>query len=146
MLARLADRVQYHGIAKHKANPTAFGLPLEARRYGDATRCDEHAGFRPTDMASLPSMLRRGILAGLVGGSLDSGVPTVIWAIGNTGWIFEARITNVEQAEYHGYPVRPTEAIAEVVYQRFSDWVRNHGDGDARRAATACRDLYGFKT
>ena len=43
------------------------------------------------------------------------------------GWIFEARETNRDTAEFHGYPVLATEAIARAVFNRFSDWVAEHG-------------------
>lgn len=144
-LSRLSDHVCYRGIAKHKAHPTEFGLATGSIRRGDATLCDEHAGFDRWAMAGIPQLLRRGIDAGLVGKTLDRGVPTIIWTISGTGWIFEVRLTNVAVFEYNGYPVRPTEAIAEPVYVRFRDWAAGEGTDEDREAATMCKALYGFR-
>lgn len=84
-------------------------------------------------------MLKRGLQAGLVGEN------DIIWAVADDGWIYEARITNVIQNEYHGYPVRSTEPIAEMVCERFMDWAQNNGNQTALQAANNCKKLYGFK-
>jgi hypothetical protein len=57
---------------------------------------------------------------------------------------FEARVTNVGLADYHGYPVRPSEGIAELVYRRFKEWTLNDGGASDRQAAVNCQALYGF--
>lgn len=90
-------------------------------------------------MGSIPSIVDRGLKAGLVG---ENGI---LWAIADNGWIYEARITIRGQTEYHGYPVRSSEAVAQLVYERFTEWAHNHGDQRARDAATNCKHLYGFK-
>jgi hypothetical protein len=144
-LFRLSEQACYRGIAKHKANPTEFGLAISPIRRGDATLCDEHAAFDRLAVAGIPQLLRRGIEAGLIGKTADRGVPTIIWTISGTGWIFEVRLTNVAVFEYHGYPVRPTEAIAEHVYVRFRDWAAEEGTDEDREAVTMCRALYGFR-
>lgn len=84
-------------------------------------------------------MIQRALQAGLVG---ENGI---VWAVADNGWIYEARITNVGQSEYHGYPVRSTEPIAEMVYNRFRDWVEVHGNQMARQAVQQCRTRYGFR-
>jgi len=136
-IAELRKTVNYKGSPKHKRNPVAFGLePFRGDR-GDATLCDEHANFQPINMASIPEMIDRGLRASLIG--------TNLWAVADDGWIFEARLTNAIQAEYHGYPVRPTEAIAELVYLRFRAWVDADGNAADRQAAENCAALYRFK-
>lgn len=135
----LRRNVRYQGSSKHKRHPHLYGLdPFRGKR-GDETLCDRDAGFQHKDMASMPKMIDRGLQAGLVG---ENGV---LWAIADNGWIYEARITIPGQSEYHGYPVRASEAIAQPVYERFTEWAHNHGDQSARRAATNCKHLYGFK-
>lgn len=140
LLARLVVAARYECYAKHKAAPHAYGLRPYSGPKGDYTRCDEHANFGITKMASIPRMLRRGIKAGLVGPSAR-----LIWTVGDDGWIFEGRITNVGQDVYHGYPVRPTEAIADPVYRRFCRWAAEEGDDADQKAATRCRVMYGFQ-
>jgi len=137
--------LEYFGRSKHKRDPISFGLPIYDGRRGDETLCDEHAGFQPHDIARAPMILRRGVGAGLVGEVLKQGVPTIIWGVADSGWIFEARITNLATPEYHGYPVRPSEAIAEVVYRRYRAWADTEGEAADKRAAWACRMLYGFR-
>ena len=137
----LLERAHYKGWEKHKGNPAAFGFPPWTKRRGDETLCDDHSGFTPDAMQSIPRLLRRGITAGLIGPG-----DRILWTVGDDGWIFEGRVTNPEQSEYHGYPVRPGEAVATKVYQRYALWAQTHGDDADRLAATRCRELYGFKS
>jgi hypothetical protein len=143
-LDSLEARAVYNGIPKHKEEPLKFGLPLYTGRRGDETLCDRDAGFTPDERNTVPPLLIRGIRAGLVGHIERQGVPTILWSVSDQGWIFEARITNVGLADYHGYPVRPSESIAEQVYRRFLDWARVQGTDLDRKAAANCRALYGF--
>lgn len=133
-IAELLGSVSYQGSPKHKRNPSIFDLePFRGDR-GDATLCDEHANFQIADMARIPALIKRGLRAGLVGSNL--------WTVGDDGWIFEGRVTNAGQSEYHGYPVRPTEAIAEPVYRRFKAWADREGDDTDKQAANNCAALY----
>ena len=139
LIQTLAAQAHYVGSSKHKQWPHLFGLPPFNGRRGDATLCDAHAGFTPAQMATVAQLIQRGITAGLVG---HCGL---IWTVADNGWIFEARLTNPQQAEYHGYPVRDSEPIAECVYRRFAAWAEQNGSTAHNHAAAMCRDLYGFK-
>ena len=140
LIRELVDAVVYEGSSKHKREPHRYGLtPFQGRR-GDATLCDVHADFQPEHMAMIPQLIRRGIRAGLIG----MGSRT-IWTVANDGWIFEARLTNAETSTYHGYPVRPEEAIADVVFRRYSGWAVAHGAQQDRHAMVFCRDKYGLR-
>jgi hypothetical protein len=135
-VARLRATVTYKGSPRHKRNPVIFGLePFRGDR-GDATLCDEPADFRPADMAAVPVMIDRGLRAGLIG--------TNLWAVADDGWIFEGRVTNAIQAEYHGYPVRPGEAIAEPVYRRFKSWADAEGEPADNRLPKTARPCIDF--
>jgi hypothetical protein len=70
---------------------------------------------------------------------------TDIWTIDDNGWIYELALTNETQKEYHGYPVRPPEAIAQKVYERFRAWAFASGTERDKDAARACESLYGFR-
>ena len=136
-IAELLKIVHYKGSPKHKRNPAAFGLePFRGDR-GDATLCDAHANFQPADTAGIPAMIERGLRASLIG--------TNLWTVANNGWIFEGQVTNMVQAEYHGYPVRSSEAIAEPIDRRFRVWADCHGDAGDKQAAENCAVLYGFR-
>ncbi len=135
---RLLNQVHYRGYNKHKKYPERFGLEPYKKHRGDATLCDEHAGFTVADMYAIPQLLRRGIQAGLIGDRL-------IWTVVQSGWIMEARLTNSGTDEYHGYPVRTSEAIAGLVFERFAPWVSEFGNGEDKASLHACKALYGFR-
>jgi hypothetical protein len=117
-----AARARFEGSAKHKIAPRAFGLaPVSSDE--DDTYCDGHAGFSPADVARVPSLLERGILAGLVGHNDKQGDPTLIWTVDDNGWIYEGRITVPTQALYHAYPLLPADAFAKNVIARYAAWV-----------------------
>jgi hypothetical protein len=141
LLKDLLARARYAGSSKHKANPHLYGLPPFLGIRGDATLCDTHSGFLPEHMGSIPQMLRRGIQAGLVGMGGET-----IWTVSDTGWIYECRLTNPAQAEYHGYPVRGSEAIGELVYRRFAFWAHSNGGVSDQAVARQCKALYGFRS
>ncbi len=139
LIQRMLDNAWYEGSSKHKRHPHLFNLePFNGDR-DDATLCDV-AAFRPEDMRLIPSLLRRGIRAGLIG---HTG--RTLWTVSDDGWIFEARETNRDSDQYHGYPVLPEETIARIVYDRFADWCRDQGTVGDRTARDSCRLRYGFR-
>jgi hypothetical protein len=128
----------YKGSPKHKLNPHLFGLePFRGRR-GDRTLCDKHSAFSPEDMERVPALMQRALRARLVGSH--------IWTVDDNGWIYELALTNPANNERHGYPLRPSEAIAETVYRHFQSWALQEGSDADRAAALACRERYGFRT
>lgn len=138
LIERLVGSVFYGGSEKHKMHPIAFGLSISGGSKGDATLCDEHAGFTSDKMSTIPNLIERGLRAGLVGRR------NLIWTVGDDGWIFEGRPTNVGTSEYHGYPVLRGEAIARPVYERYSEWASTSGSDPDRIAAEQCRIRYRF--
>lgn len=138
-LATLKTTINYAGHPKHKRNPHLFGLGQFNGKRGDETLCDKHAGFTKAQMAGIPSLLQRGLEAELVG-------ERIVWSIADDGWIFEARLTNRETNEYHGYPVRPSESIAELVFKRFAHWAKRHGSPSEKQAVLCCAERYGFES
>lgn len=139
LLQGLMGSVRYRGSFRHKRDPLAFGLEISpGSTRGDATLCDEHAGFTPTKTGTIPMLVRRGLRAGLVGRG------NLIWTVADDGWIFEGRPTNVVTSEYHGYPVLEWESIARLVYKRYSEWARTFGSNRDRIAAEQCKIRYRF--
>lgn len=52
----------------------------------------------------------------------EAGLPSPVWAIDdNTGVAYEARITNVETAEYHGYPVLDTDPLKSEISRKWQE-------------------------
>lgn len=116
--AELSARVTYGGYSKHKFNPTAYKLTPYAGQDVERTYCDAHAKFGKDSFERLPTLLARGVMLGLWSEQNDEGVPSLLWTIDESGWIFELRITNSGQAQYHGYPVLPGDAFARHVLGR----------------------------
>lgn len=121
----LAQRVSFQGSGKHKLEPRAFKLEPVSPDADDCF-CDGHAGFTPQDMDRIPELMIRGIRAGLIGHRDTKGDPTILWAVDDNGWIYEARITTATQAIYHGYPLLDGDAFARKVIARYAEYVYAH--------------------
>lgn len=135
-IAALLASVRYGASSKHKINPQLFGLEPYRGERADETCCDRDASFAPEHMRLIPALMSRGIRAGLI------GTGRLLWTVADSGWIFEARLTNAATAEYHGYPVRPTEPIAALVLRRYAAWAEAHGSDADRQAISNCKLLY----
>jgi len=114
----LVGRCHYGPYAKHKYNPGAYRLKPYEGGDEERTYCDEHAKFGKADFARIPDLLERGIMLGLWGEHSLGEDPAMLWTIDDNGWIYELRITNAVQAEYHGYPVLEGDAFAQQVITR----------------------------
>jgi hypothetical protein len=116
--AELSARVTYGPYSKHKFNPTAYNLVPYSGPDVERTYCDAHANFGKGEFVRIPDLLKRGVMLGLWSDQIDREVPRLLWTIDENGWIFELRITNSAQAQYHGYPVLPGDAFARHVLVR----------------------------
>lgn len=114
----LSARVTYGPYSKHKYNPIAYGLTPYAGSDVERTYCDAHSGFRLADFGRIPVLLLRGVMLGLWSDQSKGGAPNLLWTIDDTGWIFELRITNSVQTQYHGYPLLQGDAFARQVLMR----------------------------
>ncbi len=137
----LAARARFSGSGKHKLEPRAFGLE-PASSDEDDTYCDGHAGFRPDDMARTGRLLRRGLLAGLIGRNDKQGDPTLIWTVDDNGWVYEGRITTPSQALYHAYPLLPSDAFAKMVIARYAEWAYDQTEPRSLAALQNALDRY----
>ncbi len=114
----LSMQTTYGAYSKHKFNPSAYGLRPYAGLDVDRTYCDAHSHFGKGDFVRVPFLLRRGVMLGLWSDQNSGDAPSLLWTIDDTGWIFELRITNAGQAQYHGYPILPGDAFARHVLVR----------------------------
>lgn len=136
----LSARVTYGPYSKHKFNPTAYKLTPYAGQDEERTYCDAHADFGKKDFIRIPTLLVRGVMLGLWSDQNDGDAPRLLWTLDENGWIFELRITNAGQAQYHGYPVLPGDAFARHVLVRARDVGFNEGEfprDDAHDVQTA---------
>ena len=114
----LLERVTYGPYAKHKLNPTAYKLSPYAGQDEERTYCDAHAGFSKDSFERIPKLIERGVRLGLWSDQNDGDTPSLLWTLDESGWIFELRISNSGQAQYHGYPVLRGDAFARYVLVR----------------------------
>lgn len=113
----LAEVLQYRGSPLHKRAPGDFGLtPPSAPRPGKSL-CDG-AGIVSIDRAR--SLLTEGVLHGLVSPDADEHYPKYVWAV-SKGFVLEARCDDYDRATYHGYPLEPSDPMAEIVRARLRD-------------------------
>ena len=114
----LSTRVTYGAYSKHKYNPSAYKLSPYAGQDEERTYCDAHAHFGKECSHRIRALLVRGVMLGLWSDQSNADAPDLLWTVDESGWIFELRITNSEQAQYHGYPVLPNDAFARYVLAR----------------------------
>lgn len=143
----LIGRASYGAYSKHKFNPTAYRLTPYAGSDVERTYCDAHSHFGKDDFARIPALLIRGVMLGLWSEQGSDGTPDLLWTIDDTGWIFELRITNSGQSQYHGYPVLTGDAFARHVLNRAREVAfascQFPIDGDQNvRAAIAAAEIF----
>jgi len=114
----LSAQVKYGAYAKHKYNPTAYKLKPYAGQDEERTYCDAHAKFGKENHHRIPALLIRGVMLGLWSAQNNQNAPSLLWTPDESGWIFELRMTNPGQLQYHGYPVLPGDAFARHVLLR----------------------------
>lgn len=136
--ARLLQSIKYEGSSKHKRRPHLFGLQPFLGPRADETYCDETAGVTPAQMPQAKALLLTAVTAGLVGRRM-------LWSVAPSGWIFEFRITNASQDSFHGYPLLPTDPMAEKVYRAFATWAHAEGTQQDQNCAAACKNFYGIR-
>ena len=105
----LAAKVKYIGSPYHKSNPGDFGLTPPTAPRQDATLCDE-AGVSSKREAI--RLLRKGASYGLVDEHEVNGFPRRIWSVRKDGVVFEARLSNEEKGQYHGYPLLKSDSFS----------------------------------
>lgn len=102
-LSDLAERARYVPSAEHKGPGHRFRI--QGRLRSDATECPPHI-----EQADAQRWLCDAIKAGDVGGIWEPDTyPQLAWRRVE-GSVFEARVSNRELGEYHGYPITEAEA------------------------------------
>ena len=98
-VSRPIQKVRYIGSALHKSQNNPFGIPPALR--SDASRC-------PNEITPQQAQgwLQKAFQTGTVSKTLEGNYPSKAWAReGDRYW--EARLSNREQGEYHGYQIHP---------------------------------------
>ncbi|MBF0093621.1 MAG: hypothetical protein HQL33_08280 [Alphaproteobacteria bacterium] len=98
----LLVQVTYTGNPEHKKYPGDYGLSPPANPRPGKTLCDARGALSKSDAEAL---LKSGIGKGMVSVQERSGWPQNVWAVSDTGVVFEAQLENREEGRYHGYPM-----------------------------------------
>jgi hypothetical protein len=62
--------------------------------------CDD---LRTVLLGEAEDLFREGIRRGMVSGFLAGGVPKYVWAVDETGEVYEAKTKPERETDYHGY-------------------------------------------
>ena len=87
---------------------------------------------------AIPRLIRRGLRSGLVGRG------NLILTVGDDGWNFDGRPTNVQTGDFRGYPVMDWKSIARPFDDPYSEWARTFGSNLDRIVAKHCMVRYRF--
>jgi hypothetical protein len=117
VLLELARRVTYGGSPYHKRDPGDFGLIPPAQPRPDKTLCDDAGIIRVADAIH---WLREGVRRGMISAIEMRDFPSHVWAVTQNGIVLEAALTNVDQGQYHGYPLFEPDPFREVILERWS--------------------------
>lgn len=88
----------YSGSPYHRPAGSKMGMP-KTRRYPHASKCDPK-----WDRQSATAALRAAIKAGTVSAAFEGHYPRYAWHK-DDDVIYEARLTNSQNGEYHAYPL-----------------------------------------
>ena len=116
-LIALADEVSYGGNPEHKSTPGHFGLTPPSAWRGDKTLCDPAGIQSPSEARSI---LRSGVLKGLISRQTRGRFPQNVWAVADDGTAFEAQLENQETGTYHGYPMPVDDEFRPAVLRAWS--------------------------
>lgn len=121
-LEELEQSVSYGGHPHHKRSPGDFGLTPPASPRPNKSLCDGVGIFQ---RAEATQHLLEGIKRGAISADADQGFPRHIWSLTEDGRVLEARCDNFAIGQYHGYPLEPSDPMAELVIQRWKKMDEN---------------------
>jgi hypothetical protein len=96
----IAQRVKYVASGEHKDYPSRDGHWVVALK-ADKAKCDH---FARSAWSQLQQLLRLAIVSTCTHEEFRGDFPARVWAFIN-GKLHEARLTNSETGEYHGFPL-----------------------------------------
>jgi hypothetical protein len=98
-LRNAAQTAQYRSSPYHRVTGSRMGTFSVTRRWPHASKCPPQ-----WDREVATRALREAIRAGRVSADWDGNFPRFVWHLeGET--LYEARLSNREQGEYHAYPL-----------------------------------------
>lgn len=117
-LEKLAAKVKYTGNPAHKSGQKGFDLAQSASLRPGKTLCDL-SGI--THRRQAVALLREGLRRGVVRDRCVRGWPKQVWAVADTGVVFEAQYDGVG-GSYHGYPLAEGDPFRQRVIDAWNAW------------------------
>jgi len=113
---RLLQTFAYGGNPEHKVRPGDYGLTPPCNPRPGKTLCDAEREF---PRAHAESLLRQGLLRGMVSRNQHNGWPQNVWAVSESGEPFEAQLENRINGTYHGYPMPKADDFRSLVIEEW---------------------------
>ena len=124
----LASTARYEGSAHHKTRPADYGFTPAVAPRPSKSVCDDRRVILREEAKQL---LRSGIRLGMVSSCLKGDWPKYVWAVDNTGEVYEAKLGH-DGRRYHGYRMKEDDAaMRKSVLDEWSKRTTGHS-----RAAT----------
>ena len=112
-----AAEASYGGNPEHKTRPADYGLAPPCNPRPGKTLCDAERDFTRGEALAL---LQRGLERGLVSVQMRNNWPQNVWAVSETGEVFEAQLENKETGSYHGYPMPEDDDFRSKVIEEWN--------------------------
>ena len=105
-LEALRERASYVGTANHKLRPGDYGFVPSHNPRPSKSPCDD---LRPVLSAEATRLFRSGISKGMVSAFEHGSFPKYVWALDETGEVYEAKTKPEQDGKYHGYRIGDDE-------------------------------------
>jgi hypothetical protein len=113
----LKSRAAYEGSPHHKRNPGDFRLTPPSAPRIDKTLCDEAGIFK---VAKANEIFAAAIDRGIISVAEVGGFPKQMWAVAD-GQVFEAMLGGSIEGRYHGYPIRKSDPLHDLITNAWKD-------------------------
>ena len=105
----LLGRVWYRHHEQHCSGPSTWAP--------HKTKCPRGIGC-----SRALEMLQEGLRRSMFPPRMGAGLPSTVWAVDDrTGVAYEARVTNSDTAEYHGFPVLDRDPLKGEIIKRWRE-------------------------
>lgn len=121
-LEALVKRVTYVGSSIHKLKPGDYGFVPPTNPRPSKSPCDDRRIVRKEEAGGL---LAAGIRAGMVSVFAGEGVPKYVWAVDESGEVYEAKTNPGQETAYHGYRLGDDEKqLKKMILQEWTQRCR----------------------
>ena len=114
-LAELAERARYGGSPHHKSRPADYDFHPPQSPRPHKSLCDAK---RVVLKEEAESLLKKGIMLGMVSKVYANDFPKYIWAVDDHGEPYEAKLGH-DGRRYHGYQLGQEDSMRQVVIKEW---------------------------